>query len=993
MKKLSTLKTMLAAALLAVGVSNVWADEQPTPVYFNDFSSTDGLTVVGNGVFEDDADARFGKVFHNDPTLTKAIRTNYLQLPADVLSHSTETKEMTIGFWVNKKTAVDYYFSPLFTAYGADNVNKSHSWSEDNANGWWPFLYLEARGIMQWNAGGWCDFTDSQNDAGTNIQSTVWTDDGNWHYVTMTFTTSTAKVFVDGNVHNSWTIADNGLAGLFTQTDLKHFCLGGNQAFGWDDPDPAFAFDDFAVYDKALTAEQIKAVIADKLAVPADATFDFENNTLNLPVGEGADFQDGALKDPVIVNGVTLTSVQGDAYYPAILMKDNSGVIALNVYKNGAFKLNAPEGKAIVKVVATMKGAKTFSQLSASTGTITDNTWEGNATEITYSASALMSFLKLEVTLADENGETVKPEAPAYDLEAANIAAFRATEDGKVVKLTLTNAQVNAIDDIFNFAYVEDATGAIEISGITLTANTLLNGYVIGTKSSDALDFSNPDAGREIKLAATDDKTFTATAATLTAKAVEVAAIASAENHGRLMVISNVEIKKEGRFYYAYNGEDKVQVKDAFMVLPVDYEWPEKAKSISGLVTFNGARYQIAPLKAEDIVAENAQPTSVTIDFSDANTFTIGTAIADATAWIVNEEYVVDNVAIQITGGSAPSRIYTAAAGTILSMFKEYATLTIKAPEGYAITKLEFTNLNADTQFSFTPSSGAFTGKTWEGNAEGVRLLNGASPQISKIAVTLAAKSDATVALDPVNYVECENIAAFNALENGTYAKVMLNDAELTGISADGESTMWIQDASAGCWIQYVSLIQKYLEPNNKVNGFFYVVKRATSGNPQMKEAEDTPESEFTQTPIGEPTIIEGTLAEVNVAANKNKVVKIKGATLTMTSATAGTLTQGDATIDVSNGTETANQQLHKIENWTKDTTLENITIVAILVGKSNTANQLLPISITENATGIETIHNSQFTVTNSIYNLQGIRLNSLQKGLNIVNGKKVVIK
>ena len=42
---------------------------------------------------------------------------------------------------------------------------------------------------------------------------------------------------------------------------------------------------------------------------------------------------------------------------------------------------------------------------------------------------------------------------------------------------------------------------------------------------------------------------------------------------------------------------------------------------------------------------------------------------------------------------------------------------------------------------------------------------------------------------------------------------------------------------------------------------------------------------------------------------------------------------------------------------------------------------------------GIENIHNSQFTVNNSIYDLQGRRLNSLQKGLNIVNGKKVFIK
>ena len=57
----------------------------------------------------------------------------------------------------------------------------------------------------------------------------------------------------------------------------------------------------------------------------------------------------------------------------------------------------------------------------------------------------------------------------------------------------------------------------------------------------------------------------------------------------------------------------------------------------------------------------------------------------------------------------------------------------------------------------------------------------------------------------------------------------------------------------------------------------------------------------------------------------------------------------------------------------------------------------LIPISedaiVADNSTGIETIHNSQFTVKNSIYNLQGIRLNGLQKGLNIVNGKKVVIK
>ncbi|MBR6086813.1 MAG: leucine-rich repeat protein [Prevotella sp.] len=243
---------------LVTMITGTWADVLPSPVYFNDFSSSSGLTVVGNGTFELTPDPRFGKVFHNDPTVTKAIRTNWLELPSDIFSHSSQTKEMTIGFWVNKMTATDYYWSPLFTAYGNDNVNKSHQWEDSG----WPFFCLETRGIMLWNSEGWCDFTAEQNDAGTNKESTVWTDDGKWHYVTMTFTASKAVVYVDGEVLNSWTIADEGLAGLFTQTSLTHFCLGGNQAFGWNDPDPAFAFDNFAVYDKALSAAQIKQVMA-----------------------------------------------------------------------------------------------------------------------------------------------------------------------------------------------------------------------------------------------------------------------------------------------------------------------------------------------------------------------------------------------------------------------------------------------------------------------------------------------------------------------------------------------------------------------------------------------------------------------------------------------------------------------------------------------------------------------------------------------------------
>jgi hypothetical protein len=55
-----------------------------------------------------------------------------------------------------------------------------------------------------------------------------------------------------------------------------------------------------------------------------------------------------------------------------------------------------------------------------------------------------------------------------------------------------------------------------------------------------------------------------------------------------------------------------------------------------------------------------------------------------------------------------------------------------------------------------------------------------------------------------------------------------------------------------------------------------------------------------------------------------------------------------------------------------------------------------MPISaetIVAGASGIDNIQPSTSNLQPAIYNLQGIRLNSLQKGLNIVNGKKVVVK
>ena len=286
------MKTLLVALVCLVGgTSSVWATDVPAPVYFNDFSSTDGLTIVGTGSFTTDADTRFDKVFSN--AASASPRTNYLLLPSAVFSAFTDAggkTAMTISFWVNAKNAGAanaYTYAPLFAAYSAaPNPNNSS-----------PMICLQSRGLMQINNNGWCNFDPAQNkDGKNNVYNTNawevdgthtseytsggnWLADSNWHLYTMTLTASKATIYLDGVLKNQWNL--NGtdgqyVSGMFTKsaTNLTYVCLGGNQAWDLADNDAAFMFDDFAVYDVALTPAQLFQIVAAKKGLTVE-TYDF----------------------------------------------------------------------------------------------------------------------------------------------------------------------------------------------------------------------------------------------------------------------------------------------------------------------------------------------------------------------------------------------------------------------------------------------------------------------------------------------------------------------------------------------------------------------------------------------------------------------------------------------------------------------------------------------------------------------------------------------
>ncbi|MCD7901301.1 MAG: LamG domain-containing protein, partial [Bacteroides sp.] len=258
----------------------------PDPVYFNNFErGLGGSSIVGSGKLETFG-GNFGTVFQN---VGGAQRTNYLLLPEDVLSHSSGTKELTISCWVNASKAgasADYMWAPLFMAYGAAPVNNTNTS---------PVLACQYRGVVAINTNGpdnvgdnWCDYTDAQNDAGENTlyyNDTDWLADQQWHLYTAVFTETTAAVYFDGELKNSWTITGSGagetVGSLFSGTDLKYICLGGNQAWNWEDNDPGFMFDDIAIYNKALSADQVKTIVKSK-TVPTPVYF----NNFEQGIGE-----------------------------------------------------------------------------------------------------------------------------------------------------------------------------------------------------------------------------------------------------------------------------------------------------------------------------------------------------------------------------------------------------------------------------------------------------------------------------------------------------------------------------------------------------------------------------------------------------------------------------------------------------------------------------------------------------------------------------------
>ena len=144
----------------------------------------------------------------------------------------------------------------------------------------------------------------------------------------------------------------------------------------------------------------------------------------------------------------------------------------------------------------------------------------------------------------------------------------------------------------------------------------------------------------------------------------------------------------------------------------------------------NGALYTNRNLEGQ-VVA-----TSATFDWASN---TMGLPIStnsDQAAGNINSTVEENGVIFSCTHGTTATRLWQSGTSITLRVYST-GTITLTAPEGCSISKIEFTA----TDFSLTPNVGSMSSRVWTGSEESVTFTASSRTNITKIVVTLEASS------------------------------------------------------------------------------------------------------------------------------------------------------------------------------------------------------------------------------------------------------------
>lgn len=369
-----------------------------TPVYLLDFEGATNVTDFGgiqhgSGELQSSLSTKFGTFYQNWPNAsgTATLATNFLEVvPATNpwATLATGLTEFTISFWVNATVAntqgIANYWGSLFTAYTEAGTSSSRTW-------YYPVgPDLRFAGQFHYNNAGYCD-----NNHDAYIESVkTWATDNNWHHFAWVFSNLgasanfTLTLYVDGVQKYSIneTGGDQNCSSANMLNGLDRFVIGGNSPI-WDDPDNAYAYDDIALYNTALTASQIEAIITAKTAVATTiSTYGWStfSSDYALDFAKATEGLEAYMITGHEGNVVTLAKVTGTV--PAgtgLLLKGNAGAeysipivgssdtdVSANLLKAGTGATVSAESGKTTYVLGMNGGSAEFQKITTTAATV-----------------------------------------------------------------------------------------------------------------------------------------------------------------------------------------------------------------------------------------------------------------------------------------------------------------------------------------------------------------------------------------------------------------------------------------------------------------------------------------------------------------------------------------------------------------------------------------------------------------------------------------------
>lgn len=552
--------------------------------------------------------------------------------------------------------------------------------------------------------------------------------------------------------------------------------------------------------------------------------------------------------------------------------------------------------------------------------TSTTLSFNTNETEFSVEKTCEASFTAPTATVKDADGKVVEGAKITYASSNSNIASV--AENGKVTFGsefgTATITASYAGDDTYKPA--ESISYTIKYSKIPTV--------MAWSQSSVSVNLG---------------ETFTAPTLTFTAHDVNIL---------------------EGKTIQYNSSDENVAMIDE----TTGYVLPAKAGSTTITATFAGDEAYEAASAEYTLNVIDPNKTDVTFDFTDPEKYGYIKPASNKSTDLSNGDKLESNrvTITSVQGGTnTKTRFFNSKNGIQLRIYTG-AILTVNAPTGFAINRIDFTDDSSSPVKNFTFSTGELNSKTWTGLAKNLTIT------VDKNSVFL---KNMTVNL--VKLVELDENSESNTIEAKTGVNVTLNRPMKIGqwntfcVPFSIDATQVTSQFGEGTQIAKFALSDKkfiYFETTGIIEaGKAYLVK-------PTKEA-----------------ATEGyTFSNVNITALKSTKETVDNGAIDF----RGIYDPTDITEGLPANTFAAGIVGNVVKKAVSDSKMKGFRAFFI-IPEGTGAQSSYMLKIDGTATSINSINGADVVVNAPVYNLQGQRVdgNNLTPGIYVKAGKKFVVK